>query len=216
MKTGNDMAKRVVVLHSGGMDSTTCLYKAQAEGSEVFSLGVDYGQKLSVELLFAQRHCDILGIEREVINVTWRKPDREIPLNRSIDEMKNSISKAFLPARNVVFLSVASAYAAGVGADEIHIGINCVDFSGYPDCTESFLDSYSKMMSIADPNGPKIVAPLLNMSKVSIAKLAHSLGIGEHDTWSCYRPEVDSGSVTPCGKCDACRLHSHSWGTLET
>src|ERR1700721_567779 len=101
---------RVLVLHSGGMDSTTCLYKAHAEGAEVFSLGVNYGQRLAVELMFAQRHCDALGIPREVINVNWHKPERSVPIGRSVEEMRASVSPAFLPSRNAVFLSLACAH----------------------------------------------------------------------------------------------------------
>lgn len=206
---------RVLVLHSGGMDSTTCLYKAHAEGAEVFSLGVNYGQKLAVELMFAQRHCDALGIPREVINVNWNKPERAIPTGRTVDEMRASISPAFLPSRNAVFLSIACAHAAGVGAEEVHTGINSVEFSGYPDCTPEFLNSFSEMMSVANPGGARIVAPLLYMDKPQIASLARGLGIGEHDTWSCYQPALRDGAVAPCGECDACRLHTHAWRAIE-
>lgn len=206
---------RILVLHSGGMDSTTCLFKAKAEGADVYSLGVDYGQRLSVELLFAQRQCDQMDIPREVISLQWRKPNRHIPLDRSVAEMAASISPAFLPARNVLLLSAACAHASGIGADEVHTGLNCIEFSGYPDCTTEFLESFQAMMAIANPGGPKIVAPLHNMSKSEIAASARNLGIGEHDTWSCYRPQIVDGSVTPCHQCDACRLHDHAWQSLR-
>jgi 7-cyano-7-deazaguanine synthase len=207
---------RVLVLHSGGMDSTTCLYKAHREGAEVFSLGVDYGQRLSVELMFAQRQCDALGIPREVVAVTWRKPEREIPVGRSIEEMRASVSPAFLPGRNALLLALACAHASGLGADEVHTGLNCVEFSGYPDCTPEFLSSFKEMMAVANPSGPEIVAPLLSMSKVDIAKLAQMLGVGERDTWSCYRPQISEGAVIPCHQCDACRLHDHAWQSIRT
>lgn len=206
---------RVLVLHSGGMDSTTCLYKAHSEGAEVYSLGVNYGQKLAIELMFAQQHCDSLGIPREVIQVSWAKPQRVIPTGRSVDEMRASVSPAFLPSRNAVFLSLACAHAAGIGADEVHTGINSVEFSGYPDCTPEFLDAFSTLMAVANPGGPRIVAPLLHMSKPQIAKLARSFGISKNDTWSCYRPKLHDGTVGPCGECDACRLHSHAWREIE-
>jgi 7-cyano-7-deazaguanine synthase len=207
---------RVLVLHSGGMDSTTCLYKAHRDGAEVFSLGIDYGQNLAVELMFAQRHCDALGVPRDVVKVNWRKPERQIPMGRSVSEMRASISPAFLPARNSVFLSIACAYAAGIEAQEVHTGINSVEFSGYPDCTPNFMNAFSAMMTIANPGGAHIVAPLLNMDKAAIAALARDLGIGEHDTWSCYRPELREGSVVPCRQCDACRLHDHAWRAIQT
>ncbi len=205
------MPKRILVLHSGGMDSTTCLYKAKFEGAEVHSVGVDYGQRLSVEMLFAAEQCKKLKIHREVISVSWRKPERDIPVGRQVEEMSKSVSPAFLPGRNVLLLSLAVAHASGIGADEIHTGLNCVDFSGYPDCTEEFFEAYCVMMNVAIPDGPKIVAPLLKLSKPDIAKMAKELGIGECDTWSCYRPQITGGGLTPCHECDACRLHDFAW-----
>lgn len=205
------MRRRVLVLHSGGMDSTVLVYAAHAAGHEVISLGVDYGQRLSVEMMFAQKHCDALGVTREVIQVNWRKPDRPIPLDRSVDEMRASVSPAFLPARNVVFLSLAAAHAAGLGADEVQIGLNCIEFSGYPDCTVEFFEAYRDMLAIASPDGPRLTAPLLELDKRQIADLGRSLGLGEWDTWSCYRPQIVEGAVTPCHQCDACRLHAHAW-----
>jgi 7-cyano-7-deazaguanine synthase len=206
---------RILVLHSGGMDSTTCLYKAKADGADVFSLGIDYGQRLSIEMLFASKQCDAIGVPREVLTVGWRKPERSIPIDRDPSQMRESISPAFLPARNVVLLSLASAHAAGIGADMIYTGLNCVDFSGYPDCTVDFFDAFKSMMMIANPSGPKIEAPLINLSKPEIAKMAKKLGIGRNDTWSCYRPQVKEGTVAPCGVCDACRLHDYAWHDVE-
>ena len=206
---------RVIVLHSGGMDSTTCLFKAKAEGAEVYSLGIDYGQRLAVEMIFAAKQCAALSVPREVISVEWRKPERRIPTNREPPEMRASVSHAFLPARNAVFLSLAAAHAAGISAEEVHIGLNCVDFSGYPDCTVEFFDAFRTMMAIANPDGAKIRAPLLELSKPEIAKMAKDLGIGEHDTWSCYQPKVAAGAVTPCLVCDACRLHEYAWNAIR-
>jgi len=209
------MPKRVLVLHSGGMDSTTCLYKAKAEGAEVLSLGIDYGQKLAVEMVFAMRQCDALQIPRDVISVLWTKPQRPIPVGRLVSEMSQSISPAFLPGRNVVFLSLACAHSAGIAADEVQIGLNSVDYSGYPDCTVEFFEAYRSMVGLAFPDGPQISAPLLTFSKPEIARLARDLGIGEHDTWSCYKPQVTLGGVAPCHECDACRLHEHAWRSIE-
>ncbi len=205
---------KVLVLHSGGMDSTTCLYRAHRAGAEVLSLGIDYGQRLAVELQFAQKQCEALGIPRQVIRVDWRKPERTIPLGRSIEEMATSISPAFLPGRNAIFLSLACAHASGIGAEEVHIGLNAIEFSGYPDCTPQFLETFITMIAEANPGGPQIVAPLLYMSKTEIAALAQNLGVGEHDTWSCYRPQLTMGVVAPCGDCDACRLHEHAWRAI--
>jgi 7-cyano-7-deazaguanine synthase len=205
------MRRRVLVLHSGGMDSAVCLYTAHRAGHEVVSLGIDYGQRLAIEMLFAERQCAQLGIRRDVVRVQWSKPERDIPVDRAIGEMRATVSPAFLPARNIVLLAIASAHAAGIGADEVQIGLNCVDFSGYPDCTVEFFESYKAMLSIGDPAGPTLAAPLLNMSKREIAACARRLGIGEWDTWSCYRPQLRDGRAEPCGQCDACRLHAHAW-----
>ena len=203
--------KRILVLHSGGMDSTTCLYKAKAEGAEVFSLGIDYGQRLFVEMLFAKKHCDALGISREIIRLNWHKPEREIPLGRSVKEMSKTVSPAFLPSRNVVLLSLACAHGAGLGVDEVHTGITSLEFSGYPDCTPEFFESFKSMIGLANPGGPKVVAPLLMLNKPQIAQLASEFGIGEFDTWSCYRPQLIDGNIVPCEECDACKLHHHAW-----
>jgi 7-cyano-7-deazaguanine synthase len=205
------MRRRILVLHSGGMDSTVCLYAAHQAGHEVVSLGVDYGQRLAVEMMFAERHCAHLGVRREVVRVQWNKPDRDIPLDRGTDEMRASVSPAFLPSRNIVFLALASAHAAGLGADEVQIGLNCVDFSGYPDCTIEFFESFQAMLAIGNPESPVLSAPLLRMSKREIAAQAQSFGLSEWDTWSCYRPQLREGAVTPCLRCDACRLHAEAW-----
>src|SRR5882724_3018393 len=107
------MRKRVVVLHSGGMDSTVCLFQAHADGHDVFSVGIDYNQRLSVELLYAARQCERIAVPREVIKVNWQKPNRQIPVGRTVDEMRGSVSPAFLPGRNAIFLTLAAAHAAG-------------------------------------------------------------------------------------------------------
>jgi len=210
------MRKKILVLHSGGMDSTVCLYEAAGiRDNDVLSLGIDYGQKLSVELMFAARQCAARNIDRQVINVRWSKPERHIPTGRRVDEIKEGVSRAFLPSRNLVFLALASANAAGIQADEIHTGINSVDFSGYPGCTPEFLEAFKAVHNIGNINGPKIVAPLLLKNKPQIAMLAKSLGIGRNDTWSCYRPQIVNGSVEPCHECDACKLHDYAWKDLD-
>jgi 7-cyano-7-deazaguanine synthase len=206
--------KTILVLHSGGMDSTACLLQARADGHDVVSLGIDYGQRLSIEMTFAAQQCERYKIRREVIKVNWQKPERNIPLNRDVVEMRRTVSPAFLPGRNIVFLSLGHAHAAGMGADELHIGLNCVDFSGYPDCTVEFYESYRRMLQIGSPNGPALEAPLLNLGKREIAERARALGLGPNDTWSCYRPQIRDGSVAPCGECDACRLHTFAWQGL--
>jgi 7-cyano-7-deazaguanine synthase len=210
------MKTRSVVLHSGGLDSAVCMLLALERDREVISLGVDYGQKHSVELTYAQRQCERFAVERRVVGVRWDKPTRPIPVRRPISEMSASVSPAFLPGRNIVFLSLACAEAAGLNATEVWIGVNSVDFSGYPDCTAEFVDAYRAAVRAGMQPGPAIVAPLQSMSKKEIAKEAYRLGLRPGDTWSCYQPQPTADGVRPCGVCDACRLHEHAWAEALT
>jgi 7-cyano-7-deazaguanine synthase len=203
--------KKAIVLHSGGLDSTVCLLLAREQGAQVISLGIDYGQKHIVELHYANVQCAKYKIERVMLRVAWNKPNLPVPTDRSIDEMRSAVSPAFLPGRNALFLSLACAEAAAQAIPEVWIGVNAVDFSGYPDCRPEFVDSFQTMISKAIPNGPKIIAPLLHLSKGAIAHEAKRLGIMQGDTWSCYKPLVTEQGLVPCGRCDACLLHNHAW-----
>jgi 7-cyano-7-deazaguanine synthase len=203
--------KKAVILHSGGLDSTYCLLKARSSGREVLSLGIDYGQRHRIELEYAQYQCTQYGVERRVLKVEWDRRHLEIPLGRTVAEMSKSVSPAFLPGRNGLFLALACAEAAGIGASEVWIGINAVDFSGYPDCRPAFLEAFSAMTRLAIPGGPKVVAPILKKTKPEIAKAAMKLGIKRGDVWCCYRPQLDTRGIVACGRCDACLLHEHAW-----
>lgn len=202
---------RCLVLHSGGLDSTTCLLLARARGREPISLGINYGQQHDVELKYAADQCARFGITRRVIDVNWQRPAINIPRDRSFDDMRGGIAPTFVPGRNAVFLALACAEAAGANADEVWLGVNAVDYSGYPDCRESFLTSFRKMWAEAVPTPPKIVSPLVTLTKPEIAALARDLGLKKGDTWSCYAPDVRDGIAAPCGRCDACRLHDLAW-----
>jgi len=193
------------------LDSTVCLLLARREGRVPRSLGISYGQRHDVEMDFAARQCRDFGIERHVLDVAWQKPDIYIPRDRSVDEMKAGIAPTFVPGRNAVFLALACAEAAGIGATEVWLGVNAVDYSGYPDCRQSFLDAFAAMWAEAVPNPPRIVAPLVTLTKPEIAALARELGLKHGDTWSCYAPDTSSGEAKPCGHCDACLLHTHAW-----
>ena len=203
--------KRILVLHSGGLDSTVCLLMAKSKDYTVLSLGVDYNQRHKIEVLYAKTQCEKFNIERQLININWLKPVRDTPLDREKKEIGLEPSVAFLPGRNVVFLSLAMAHAAGWQADEVWTGINSVDFSGYPDCTPEFLSAYKTMYNIAAPSKLTIEAPLQNMTKPEIANLAKSFGLTKNDTWSCYRPQITERGVVPCERCDACKLHTFAW-----
>lgn len=202
---------KAVVLHSGGLDSTTCILLARERGLEVVSLGIDYNQRNRVELEFAARQCGEYGVPRKIIKVGWDKPEREFPLNRSIEEIGSDVSTAFLPGRNAVFLVLACAEAAGLGADEVWTGVNSLDYSGYPDCRPEFIAAFRQMVALAIPDGPKVVAPLQTMTKPEIATEAYRLGLRPGQTWSCYRPQEGADGPRPCGECDACVLHEHAW-----
>ncbi len=201
----------VAVLHSGGLDSTVCLLLALRDGKQPVSIGVEYDQSHVVELHYAGEQCKRLGVERRVISVRWNKPTRNIPLDRSPEEMRSGVSPAFLPARNLVFLALAAAEAAAMTASEIWIGVNSVDFSGYPDCRSEFIAAFDAVLDAAVPGGPRVVAPLQNMRKAEIALMAQQYGLRPGDTWSCYRPQGDPAQPFPCGRCDACILHAEAW-----
>jgi 7-cyano-7-deazaguanine synthase len=205
------MSPKCIVLHSGGLDSTVCLLLAKARGREPQSLGIAYGQRHDVELAYAARQCERFGVPRHVIDVGWRQPAIEIPKDRTVAEMKAGIAPTFVPGRNAVFLALACAEAAGVGASEVWPGVNAVDYSGYPDCRESFLSAFRAMWAEAVPTPPRIVAPLVTLTKPEIAGLARTLGLKPGDTWSCYEPDLSGNTPAPCGRCDACLLHNHAW-----
>lgn len=209
------MNKKVVVLHSGGLDSTVCMLLALSRGYQVLSLGVEYGQHHHVELDYAMAQCKQHGVERKVLRIEWDKPQRTLPINRSVSDMRASVSPAFLPGRNGVFFMLAIAEAAGIGANEVWTGINSVEFSGYPDCTPNFLDAFQAMLNVGVPGGPKIAAPLQSKSKPAIARMAMKLGLKPGDTWSCYRPHIALSGLLPCGECDACILHKHAWAGIR-
>ena len=205
------MKRKAVVLHSGGLDSTLCLLLAKQKKRDVLSLGIDYGQTHRIEIEYANIQCKRLGVPRKIIRLEWDKPRLPIPTNRTVEEMKRDVSPAFLPGRNAVFLAVACAEASGIGASEIWIGVNAIDFSGYPDCRPEFIEAFRKMARLAIPNGPKILAPLLRMTKPQIARRGYQLGLRRGDVWCCYQPAMSAQGIESCGKCDACILHEYAW-----
>jgi len=209
------MDSKAVILHSGVLDSTVCLLLAREAGRSVLSLGIDYGQKSRAELQYAKRQCERFSVPRRIITVGWDKPERIIPSDRSLSEIRSGVSSAFLPGRNAVFLVLGCAEAAGIGVGEVWIGVNAIDYSGYPDCRPQFVEQFKRMISLAIPNAPQVVAPLISMSKPEIAQEAMRLGLASGDTWSCYRPVESDNGFEPCGRCDACVLHRYAWQTAE-
>ncbi|HET7604326.1 MAG TPA: 7-cyano-7-deazaguanine synthase QueC [Gemmatimonadales bacterium] len=208
-----------VVLLSGGMDSATAAAQARTDGFALHALTVRYGQRHAVELQAAQRVARALGVTRhQVIDVDLSAiggsaltADIEVPLDRSADEVGHDIPVTYVPARNTVFLSLALGYAEVVGAFDIFIGANALDYSGYPDCRPEYLRAFEQLANLATRAGVegtgqfRIHAPLLHLTKAQIIHLGLRLGVDFSLTHSCYAPDADG---RPCGRCDACLLRA--------
>jgi len=209
--------KKAVILLSGGLDSATLVALAKRDGYEVHGLSFRYGQRHSVELDAAERVANTMGVrERKVIDIDLRAfggsaltDDISVPKDRSDHEMTEDIPITYVPARNTIFLSFALAYAEVIGAHDIFIGVNAVDYSGYPDCRPEFIAAYEALANIATKAGVEdeekmtIQAPLLHMTKADIIKTGTELGVDYGLTVSCYDPSDDGHA---CGHCDSCLL----------
>ncbi len=209
--------RKGVVLLSGGLDSSTVIAIARSQGYKVWALSFDYGQKQTIELERAkviaqknkvEKHL-ILEINLNQIGGSALTSDIAVPKNNKIDKLaqKNHIPVTYVPARNIIFLSYALSWAEVIGANNIFLGINAVDYSGYPDCRPEFLSAFIKMANIGTKKGSQgekfnIHAPLMKMSKKEIIQTGIKLGVDYSLTHSCYDPV---GSL-PCGQCDACQL----------
>ena len=205
-----------VVLLSGGMDSTTTAAVAVRDGFDVHALSVRYGQRHAVELDAASRVAARLGLRRHVIiDLDLRAfggsaltADVPIPKDTPLNEIGSRIPSTYVPARTTIFLSLALAWAETLGAQDIFLGANALDYSGYPDCRPEFLDAYARMAELATRAGVeggrlRIHAPLLRLSKADIVTLGTSLGIDYALTSTCYDPAADGAA---CGRCEACLL----------
>ncbi len=209
--------RRAVCLLSGGLDSSTCLALARHEGYECYALSFDYGQRHRIELDAARRIAERLGAARHiVIAVDLRvfggsalTADIAVPKGRGEQEMARGIPVTYVPARNTVFLALALAWAEELETSDIFIGVNAIDYSGYPDCRPEFIQAFERMADLATRAGVegrtriRIHTPLIRLSKAGIVKLAAELGLDFSLTYSCYDPD-DSGR--PCGLCDSCLL----------
>jgi 7-cyano-7-deazaguanine synthase len=208
--------KRAVVLLSGGLDSATTLAIAKEEGYEVFALSFRYGQRHEIEIGSAEQIAKSSGVsEHRVIEIDLRgfggsalTGAIEIPKNRGEDEMASGIPVTYVPARNTIFLSYALAWAEVIGAHDIFIGVNALDYSGYPDCRPEFISQFEKLARVATKAGVEgtryqIHAPLVEMTKAQIIRKGAKLGVQFSLTTSCYDP-TPNGSA--CGECDSCLL----------
>jgi 7-cyano-7-deazaguanine synthase len=207
--------KRAVVLLSGGLDSATTLAICRHDGFEPCALSFNYGQRHRLELNAAKRVASALGArEHRIANIDLRvfggsalTDDIAVPKNREPDS-ENEIPVTYVPARNTIFLSYALAWCEVLGAADIFIGANAIDYSGYPDCRPEFISAFERMANVATKAGVegsrfKIHAPLISMSKAEIIRKGMELGVDFSITHSCYDPGADG---VACGQCDSCRL----------
>lgn len=213
---------KAVVLLSGGLDSTTCLAIAKAEGFEPHALSFRYGQRHEGELQAAARIADVMGAaEHRIADIDLRlfggsalTSEIEVPKSRAMEQMGERIPVTYVPARNTIFLSFALAYAEVIGADDIFIGVNAVDYSGYPDCRPEYIRAYESMANLATASATQdkrrltIHTPLIKLNKAEIIRKGTALGVDYGLTASCYDPAEDG---TPCGACDACLLRARGF-----
>jgi 7-cyano-7-deazaguanine synthase len=209
--------EKAIVLSSGGIDSTTVMAIAKSEGYDIYSLSFNYGQRHSLELVAAKRIAGFFGAKKHlIINIDLRvfggsalTDDIEVPKNRSESEMRKDVPITYVPARNTIFLSYALAWAEVLGASDIFIGVNAVDYSGYPDCRPEYIAAFENMSNLATRAGVegkttiRIRTPLIHMSKADIIRRGIELGIDYSITHSCYDPTPAGKS---CGLCDSCLL----------
>lgn len=205
--------RKAVVLYSAGLDSTTCLAIARSEGFIPYAISFDYGQRHSHELTIAKQHARQLGAaEHLVVSFDLRQMGGSA-LTADIDVPKQGVEDAipvtYVPARNTIFLSFALGWAEVLGAYDIFIGVNALDYSGYPDCRPAFIDAYQRMANLATKAGVEgtgtfnIHTPLIDLSKAQIIQRGVALGVDYGLTHSCYDPSPEGLS---CGLCDSCRL----------
>jgi 7-cyano-7-deazaguanine synthase len=209
--------KKAVVLSSGGLDSTTVMAIAIAEGYEIYSLSFRYGQRHVIELEAARKVAKVLGAEKHlVMDIDLGKfggsaltADMAVPKGRDEGDIEKEIPVTYVPARNTIFLAYALAWAELLKASAIFVGLNAVDYSGYPDCRPEYIEAFQKMAHLATKAGVegkwdmKIRAPLLHMSKGEIIRKGIELGLDYGDTHSCYDPSPEGKA---CGECDSCLL----------
>ncbi|MBI6875485.1 7-cyano-7-deazaguanine synthase QueC [Clostridium aciditolerans] len=205
--------KKAVVLLSGGLDSSTAVYLAKKEGFEVYAVSFDYGQRHDKELNCAKNVVEKAGVKEHVIVTTnmnvWggsALTDKNIEVPEGKEDSKD-IPVTYVPARNMIFLAYAASYAEAIGAQDIFIGVSEVDYSGYIDCREEFINAmenainHGTVCAVEQGRKIKIHAPFLNMTKAEEIKLGMELGVDYSLTWSCYK-----GEALACGTCDSCML----------
>jgi len=226
-----DRNRKAVVLFSGGLDSTTCLAIASSENFEIHALTFRYGQRHQAEIVSAKKIArtfaiachDLFDIDLAQFGGSALTGDAEVPKDRSKADMADGIPVTYVPARNTVFLSIALARAETIGASDIFIGVNALDYSGYPDCRPEFIEAFQTVANLAtkasveasgtSEKGLVLHAPLQYMTKVEIIQKGVSLGVDYSLTMSCYdpTPRAESDVFAHCGHCDACLLRKNGF-----
>mgnify|MGYP002628473161 CR=1 FL=1 len=211
------MSKKAVVLVSGGLDSTTVLSMALKQGYDCYTLSFDYGQRHRSELEAAQRVSAIMGVtEHKVVKLDLGTIGGSALTDRTIDVPEHEttgIPVTYVPARNTVFLSIALGWAEVLGANDIFLGVNAVDYSGYPDCRPAYIEAFAAMANLAtraavEGQTLEVHAPLIDMTKGEIVQAGLALGVDYSLTVSCYQASLEG---LACGKCDSCRLRQQGF-----
>lgn len=212
---------KAVILLSGGLDSSTVLYQAKANGCECYAISFDYQQRHRRELEAAKAIAQSAGVaEHRMVTFDLRQwggsaltDDIDLP-QRSISEMSLDIPVTYVPARNTIFLSFALAYAETLAAQRVYIGVNALDYSGYPDCRPDYIQVMQEVFRLGTKQGRigqpiEIVTPLIDLKKTQIIELGNRLGVPWEKTWSCY-----TGGDRACGVCDSCQLRYSAFAEL--
>lgn len=210
------MPEKAVVLLSGGLDSTTTLAKARSDGYDIYAVSFRYGQRHAAELDAAQRVAEAMQVKKHLIvevnlndiGGSVLTAEGAVPKGRSSEEMASGIPSTYVPARNTVFLSLALAWAEALDARHIFIGVNALDYSGYPDCRPDYIEAFNNMANLATRAGRegrpfRIHTPLIQLTKAQIIRLGVDLGVDYSITHSCYDPAPGGA---PCQQCDSCLL----------
>lgn len=220
-----DLQKKAIVLLSGGLDSATAMAMAQADGFEIYALSFNYGQRHAIELDCATAQAKDVAKEHKVVEIDLRAfgasaltADIDVPKHADVGELTEDIPVTYVPARNTVFLSYALAWAEVLKADHIFIGVNALDYSGYPDCRPEFITAYETMANLATVAGVQgnkltIHTPLIDLTKAEIIQRGLNLGVDYASTTSCYDPAPDGRA---CGHCDSCLLRKKGFKDAGT
>jgi 7-cyano-7-deazaguanine synthase len=214
---------KAVVLLSGGLDSSTVLYQAKADGCECYAISFDYQQRHRRELKSAEAIARYASVkEHQVISFDLRQwggsaltnDDIDLPEHRSLEQMSQNIPITYVPARNTIFLSFGLSYAEAIDAERVYVGVNALDYSGYPDCRPDYIQAMQEVFRLGTKQGRegqpiRIVTPLIKLKKTTIIELGNQLGVPWEQTWSCY-----AGGDVACGVCDSCQLRLTAFAEL--